>query len=72
VTELRLAGEVAVDAASFGVRCNAVAPGYVLHEQRDRDLLPERREELEAQQLLPLTTAGDVATWARHCAGTAR
>jgi NAD(P)-dependent dehydrogenase (short-subunit alcohol dehydrogenase family) len=52
---------VAVDYAAAGIRCNAVRPGYVLHERRDAKLSNERRAEIEAAQLTRPVTADDVA-----------
>lgn len=57
-----LTRSIATDYADAGIRCNAIAPGYVLHEQRDAELTPERRRQLEAMHLTRLTTADDVAS----------
>jgi NAD(P)-dependent dehydrogenase (short-subunit alcohol dehydrogenase family) len=60
-----LTRSVAIDHATAGIRCNAVRPGYILHEQRDADLLSggdeARRAALADAQLTRLTTADDVA-----------
>jgi NAD(P)-dependent dehydrogenase (short-subunit alcohol dehydrogenase family) len=56
-----LTRQIATDYAADGVRCNSVTPGYVLHEERDRDLDATKRARLEGQHLLRLATAGDVA-----------
>jgi len=52
---------LAVDLAADDIRANTVAPGYVLHEQRDADLDDARRARLEAMHLTRLATAEDVA-----------
>jgi NAD(P)-dependent dehydrogenase (short-subunit alcohol dehydrogenase family) len=56
-----LTRSVAVDFAAAGVRCNAVRPGYVLHERRDASLSEERRAQIAAAQLTRPVTADDVA-----------
>jgi meso-butanediol dehydrogenase/(S,S)-butanediol dehydrogenase/diacetyl reductase len=56
-----LTRSVAVDYAAVGVRCNAVRPGYVLHELRDVDIDNERLRHIQAAQLTPPVTAADVA-----------
>jgi NAD(P)-dependent dehydrogenase (short-subunit alcohol dehydrogenase family) len=56
-----LTRQIAVDFASDGIRCNSVTPGYVLHEERDRDLDDAKRTRVEGQHLLRLATAADVA-----------
>jgi NAD(P)-dependent dehydrogenase (short-subunit alcohol dehydrogenase family) len=56
-----LTRSVAVDYAAVGIRCNAVRPGYVLHERRDADLDDDRRRHIEAAQLTAPVTAADVA-----------
>jgi NAD(P)-dependent dehydrogenase (short-subunit alcohol dehydrogenase family) len=56
-----LARSITADYARSGIRCNVVQPGYILHEQRDRDMDPERRARYEAMHLTRLPTAQDVA-----------
>lgn len=56
-----LTRSIATDYAAAGIRCNALAPGYVLHDERDADLTEERRAQLEAMHLTRLATADDVA-----------
>lgn len=56
-----LTRSIAVDYADDDIRCNAIAPGYVLNEVRDRDLTPERRAALHARHLTRIGTADDVA-----------
>jgi NAD(P)-dependent dehydrogenase (short-subunit alcohol dehydrogenase family) len=56
-----LTRSIAVDYGADGIRCNTVQPGYVLHERRDADLDPARRERLEGMVLGSLGTADDVA-----------
>jgi NAD(P)-dependent dehydrogenase (short-subunit alcohol dehydrogenase family) len=56
-----LTRQIAVDYAADGIRCNSVTPGYVVHEERDRDLDQAKRTRVEGQHLLRLATAADVA-----------
>jgi NAD(P)-dependent dehydrogenase (short-subunit alcohol dehydrogenase family) len=56
-----LTRSVAVDYANAGIRCNAVRPGYVLHERRDADIDDQRLAQIAAAQLTPPVTATDVA-----------
>src|SRR4051794_11016895 len=56
-----LTRSVAVDFASVGVRCNAVRPGYVLHEHRDANADDDRLAHIGAAQLTAPVTAIDVA-----------
>jgi len=60
-----LTRSVAVDYATAGIRCNALRPGYIVHEHRDAALLAgddeARRAALADAQLTRLTTADDVA-----------
>lgn len=52
---------VAVDGARHSVRCNAVAPGYLLGKERDSEL-PERvRVKIEAMHVGPIPTVSEVA-----------
>jgi NAD(P)-dependent dehydrogenase (short-subunit alcohol dehydrogenase family) len=44
-----------------GIRCNAVRPGYIVHEHRDADFTAERAAAIAAAQLTPPLTAADVA-----------
>jgi NAD(P)-dependent dehydrogenase (short-subunit alcohol dehydrogenase family) len=64
-----LARSISIDYARFGVRCNVVQPGYILHEERDRDMAPERRARYEAMHLTRLPTAEDVAAVVAFLAG---
>ena len=64
-----LTRSIAVDYARAGIRCNAVAPGYVVHDVRDADIELERRARLESMQLTRLTTATDVAQACLFLAG---
>lgn len=50
-----------MDYARQGIRCNTVQAGYILHERRDAELTPERRQAIEAMHLTRLSTATDVA-----------
>jgi len=52
---------IAVDEAADGVRCNAIAPGYVLNERRDANMTAEERARREAMHLLGLGDPDDVA-----------
>lgn len=56
-----LTRSIAVDYADRGIRCNSIAPGYVLNERRDRDLSDQRRAQLDARHLTRVGTARDVA-----------
>jgi NAD(P)-dependent dehydrogenase (short-subunit alcohol dehydrogenase family) len=56
-----LTRSVAVDYAKAGIRCNAVRPGYVLHERRDADIDEDRLARISAAQLTPPVTAHNVA-----------
>lgn len=56
-----LTRSIAVDYADQGIRCNAIAAGYVLNEVRDRDVSAERRSRLERMHLTRLTEPDDVA-----------
>jgi NAD(P)-dependent dehydrogenase (short-subunit alcohol dehydrogenase family) len=56
-----LTRSIAIDYASAGVRCNSVTPGYILHEERDRDMDDARRARVQGMHLTRLVTATDVA-----------
>jgi NAD(P)-dependent dehydrogenase (short-subunit alcohol dehydrogenase family) len=56
-----LTRSIAVDFAKQGIRCNAIAAGYVLNDVRDRDMTEERRALLDARHLTRVGTASDVA-----------
>lgn len=56
-----LTRSIAVDEAPYGVRCNAISPGYVLNAKRDAHMTPEERARREAMHLVGLGTADDVA-----------
>jgi NAD(P)-dependent dehydrogenase (short-subunit alcohol dehydrogenase family) len=56
-----LTRSVAADYAGVGIRCNAVRPGYVLHERRDAGIDDDRLAQIAAAQLTPPVTAADVA-----------
>jgi NAD(P)-dependent dehydrogenase (short-subunit alcohol dehydrogenase family) len=56
-----LTRSIAVDLAQEGIRCNAIAAGYVLNDVRDREMTGERRALLDARHLTRVGTAGDVA-----------
>ena len=56
-----LTRSITLDYAREGVRCNTVQPGYILHEERDVDMTPERRAYVEGMSLTRVATAIDVA-----------
>lgn len=56
-----LARSITLDYGRDGIRCNTVQPGYILHEERDADLTPERRRYIEDMCLTRPPTALDVA-----------
>ena len=56
-----LSRSIAADYSRQGVRCNALQPGYIIHEGREPNMTDERRAELEGMQLTRLATARDVA-----------
>jgi NAD(P)-dependent dehydrogenase (short-subunit alcohol dehydrogenase family) len=56
-----LTRSIAVDFAKQGIRCNAIAAGYVLNDVRDRDITEERQALLAARHLTRVGTATDVA-----------
>jgi NAD(P)-dependent dehydrogenase (short-subunit alcohol dehydrogenase family) len=57
-----LTRSVAVDYAKAGIRCNAVRPGYVLHERRDAGADDARITQIASAQLTRPVTAADVAS----------
>jgi NAD(P)-dependent dehydrogenase (short-subunit alcohol dehydrogenase family) len=63
-----LTRSIAVDYAPDGIRCNTISPGYVVNEQRDADMTPERRAQLEQMHLTRLGEARDVALAAVYLA----
>ncbi|MEO8693659.1 MAG: SDR family oxidoreductase [Acidimicrobiales bacterium] len=56
-----LGRSIAADYSRQGVRCNALQPGYIIHDGRDAGMTDARRAELEGMQLTRLATARDVA-----------
>jgi NAD(P)-dependent dehydrogenase (short-subunit alcohol dehydrogenase family) len=56
-----LARSITLDYGRDGIRCNTVQPGYILHEERDADLTPERRRYIEDMCITRPPTAIDVA-----------
>lgn len=56
-----LSRSIAADYSRKGVRCNALQPGYIIHEGREPSMSDARRAELEGMQLTRLATARDVA-----------
>ena len=56
-----LTRSIAIDYADQGIRCNSITPGYILHEVRDQNMDPAKRERVEGQHLTRLATATDVA-----------
>jgi NAD(P)-dependent dehydrogenase (short-subunit alcohol dehydrogenase family) len=56
-----LARSITLDYARQGIRCNTVQPGYVVHETRDADMTPERRQYIADMTLTRPATARDVA-----------
>jgi glucose 1-dehydrogenase len=56
-----LARSITLDYGRDGIRCNTVQPGYILHEERDVDLTPERRRYIEDMCITRPPTAIDVA-----------
>ncbi|HEX7097120.1 MAG TPA: SDR family oxidoreductase [Acidimicrobiales bacterium] len=56
-----LTRSITLDYAREGIRCNTVQPGYILHEERDADLDPQRRRYIEDMCLTRPPTALDVA-----------
>ena len=56
-----LTRSITLDYARRGIRCNTVQPGYIIHEERDADLTPERRKYIDDMSLTRPATARDVA-----------
>jgi NAD(P)-dependent dehydrogenase (short-subunit alcohol dehydrogenase family) len=56
-----LTRSITLDYGRQGIRCNTVQPGYILHEERDADLTPERRRYIEDMCITRPPTARDVA-----------
>jgi NAD(P)-dependent dehydrogenase (short-subunit alcohol dehydrogenase family) len=56
-----LSRAIAVDYADRGIRCNTIAPGYVINSRRDASLDAERRAHYQAMHLTRLGEADDVA-----------
>ena len=58
---------IATDYAADAIRCNTLAPGYVINEAREV-LTPERRSHFERMHLTRLPVAGDIAAAAAFLA----
>ena len=58
---------IATDYAADGIRCNTLAPGYIVNERRER-LSSERRAHFERMHLTRLASAEDVARAALYLA----
>ena len=56
-----LARSITLDYARQGIRCNTVQPGYIVHEERDADMTPERVRYITDMSLTRPATARDVA-----------
>ena len=56
-----LTRSITLDYGRQGIRCNTVQPGYILHDERDADLSPERRRYIEDMCLTRPPTGTDVA-----------
>jgi NAD(P)-dependent dehydrogenase (short-subunit alcohol dehydrogenase family) len=52
---------IAVDGAAWSIRCNAVAPGYLLGKSRDAELSEQRLARLAAMHIGPIPTVAEVA-----------
>lgn len=63
-----LTRSIAVDYTKDRIRCNSISTGYVLNDVRDRDLSPERRQQLEAMHLTRLGQPEDIAYAALYLA----
>ncbi|MGQ0826225.1 MAG: SDR family NAD(P)-dependent oxidoreductase [Actinomycetota bacterium] len=63
-----LTRSIAVDYASYGIRCNTISPGFILNERRDADLTDDRRARYEGMHLTRLGTASDIALAAVYLA----
>jgi len=59
---------IAVEEAEHRIRCNTISPGYVLHDQRDAAITPDRLARYEGMHLTRLGRAGDVASAAVYLA----
>jgi NAD(P)-dependent dehydrogenase (short-subunit alcohol dehydrogenase family) len=56
-----LTRSITADYTALGIRCNAILPGYILHEDRDTAMSADERRSRENTQLTRLSTAHDVA-----------
>ena len=56
-----LTRSITLDYGRNGIRCNTVQPGYILHEERDVELTPERRRYIDDMCITRPPTALDVA-----------
>ena len=61
-----LTRSIAVDYARYGIRCNTVEPGYIVHETRP--MTAESRDREQARILTRMLTATDVALGALYLA----
>jgi NAD(P)-dependent dehydrogenase (short-subunit alcohol dehydrogenase family) len=60
---------IAVDGAPLSIRCNAVAPGYLLGKERDPELSDRHLEALENMHIGPIPTVSEVAEVVAFLAG---